>query len=296
MSLDPKSLLLAALGVTTVYYLATTVAGLRPFGTNAPTWRGILTGAVTNFFDTLGIGSYATTTAIFRATNSVPVEKIPGTLNAGHTMATLVQTVIFTKAVEVDPVTLIGMILAAVSGSLLGANSVARWPKARIQRGMGLCLAAAAALFLMQALNLVPGGGTAIGVTGVKLGIALLVNFVLGALMTIGIGLYGPCMLLVSMLGMNPVTAFPIMMGSCAFLMPAAGARFMRLGAVDKKAVFGLIVGGVPAVLVAVYLVKSLPLTALRWLVAAVVAYTAWSLLRSASATEAPAAAPAPSR
>ncbi|MBU6367328.1 MAG: permease [Gemmatimonadetes bacterium] len=296
MSLDPKTLLLAALGVTFVYYLATTVAGLRPFRANAPSWRGLAIGAVTNFFDTLGIGSYATTTAIFRATNSVPVERIPGTLNAGHTMATLVQTVIFTKAVDVDPVTLIGMIMAAVSGSLLGANSVARWPKARIQRGMGLCLAAAAALFVMQALNLVPGGGTAIGVTGVKLGIALLVNFVLGALMTIGIGLYGPCMLLVSMLGMNPVTAFPIMMGSCAFLMPAAGARFMRLGAVDKKAVFGLIVGGVPAVLVAVYLVKSLPLTALRWLVAAVVAYTAWSLLRSAATTEAPAAAPAPSR
>jgi uncharacterized membrane protein YfcA len=102
-------------------------------------------------------------------------------------------------------------------------------------------------------------------------------------------------MLVVSMLGMNPVTAFPIMMGSCAFLMPAAGARFMRLGAVDKRAAFGLILGGVPAVLVAVYLVKSLPLTALRWLVAAVVAYTAWSLLRSASA-DAPTAAPAPSR
>lgn len=295
MPLDLKTLLLAALGVTTVYYLATTVAGLRPFATNAPGWRGVLIGAVTNFFDTLGIGSYATTTAIFRATNSVPVEKIPGTLTAGHTMATLVQTVIFTKAVDVDPVTLISMIVAAVAGSLLGANSVARWPKARIQRGMGLCLAGAAALFIMQALNVVPGGGTAIGVTGVKLVIALLANFALGMLMTIGIGLYGPCMLVVSMLGMNPVTAFPIMMGSCAFLMPAAGARFMRLGAVDKKAAFGLILGGVPAVLVAVYLVKSLPLTALRWLVAAVVAYTAWSLLRSASA-DAPTAAPAPSR
>jgi uncharacterized membrane protein YfcA len=287
MTLSPITLLLGAVGAVTAYYLAAVAVLVRPARAHRPGWRVLLIGAVTNFFDTLGIGSFAPTTALFRATNSVAVEKIPGTLNAGHSLPALLQTVIFTQVVAVDPVTLVGMIVAAVAGAHLGAGRVARWPRARVQRGMGVCLAAAAVLFVTQALHLVPGGGTAIGVTGAKLGIALVVNFVLGALMTIGIGLYGPCMLLVSVLGMNPDTAFPIMMGSCAFLMPVAGVRFMRLGAVDTKAVLGLLTGGVPAVLVAVYLVTSLPLTALRWLVAVVVAYTAWSLLRTAGTSEA---------
>jgi uncharacterized membrane protein YfcA len=133
-----------------------------------------------------------------------------------------------------------------------------------------------------QAAGALPGGGEAIGVSGVKLGVALFGNFVLGVLMTIGIGLYGPCLLLVSLLGMNPAAGFPIMMGSCAFLMPFASDRFIRLGKVDPRAVVGNIIGGVPAVLVAAYIVKSLPLTALRWLVAIVVAYTAVTLLLAA--------------
>jgi len=248
---------------------------------------------VTAFFDTLGIGSFATTTALFRATKTVKDALIPGTLNAAHTLPTLAQAFIYTQLVEVEPVTLIAMIVAAVAGAWLGAGIVARWPTRRIQFGMGLCLAAAAALTAAQALDVLPGGGTAIGVSGGKLAIALVGNFLLGALMTIGIGLYGPCMMLVSLLGMNPAAAFPVMMGSCAFLMPMASARFLRLGKVDLRAVVSIIIGGVPAVLVAAFIVKSLPLTALRWLVVIVVAYTAFTLLQSSRrpAEDTPAAA-----
>jgi uncharacterized membrane protein YfcA len=197
-------------------------------------------------------------------------------------MSTLAQAFIYTQVVEVDSVTLVGMIVAAVVGSWVGAGLVAKWPTQRIQLGMGLCLAAAAVLTVAQAAGKIPGGGEAIGLTGVKLGIALFGNFVLGILMTIGIGLYGPCLLLVSMLGMTPAAGFPIMMGSCAFLMPFASDRFIRLGKVDPRAVVGNIIGGLPAVLVAALIVKSLPLTALRWLVAVVVAYTAITLIMSA--------------
>jgi uncharacterized membrane protein YfcA len=197
-------------------------------------------------------------------------------------MSTLAQAFIYTQVVEVEPITLIGMIIAAVVGSYVGAGLVARWPTQRIQLGMGLCLAAAAALTAAQAAGALPGGGEAIGLTGAKLGVALFGNFVLGVLMTIGIGLYGPCLVLVSILGMNPAAGFPIMMGSCAFLMPFASDRFIRLGKVDPRAVVGNIIGGLPAVLIAAYIVKSLPLTALRWLVAVVVAYTAITLIMSA--------------
>ncbi|MCA0376522.1 MAG: sulfite exporter TauE/SafE family protein [Gemmatimonadetes bacterium] len=282
MSFDAKQLLLGALALVTLYHIASLVVGLRGRKPLTPTPTLLVISFVANFFDTLGIGSFATTTAAFRATKTVRDDVIPGTLNAGYTMATLLQAVIYTQAVDVDPTTLIGMIAAAVVGAWLGAGVVAKWPINRIRLGMGLCLAAAAALFIAQALNILPGGGTATGVTGVKLGIALAGNLVLGALMTIGIGLYGPCMLLVSMLGMSPVTAFPVMMGSCAFLMPTAATQFLRAGRVNYQAVTSMIIGGIPAVLIAAFLVKSMPLNVLRWLVAAVVAYTSFTLLQSA--------------
>jgi uncharacterized membrane protein YfcA len=284
MNFDAKQLLVGGLALVALYHIATLVKGMRGQADAKPTPLLIAIGFVTNFFDTLGIGSFATTTALFRATKTVPDDQIPGTLNAGHTMATLVQALIFTQAVDVEPVTLIGMIAAAVAGSWMGASLVGRWPIQRIRLGMGLCLLAAAALFVAQALNVLPGGGVATGVTGAKLGIALTVNFVLGALMTIGIGLYGPCMLLVSMLGMDPKIAFPVMMGSCAFLMPTAATQFIKLGRIHRPAVLSMIVGGLPAVLIAVYLVKTMDISTVRWLVAAVVTYTAITLLQSARA------------
>jgi uncharacterized membrane protein YfcA len=239
-------------------------------------------GAVTNFFDTLGIGSFATTTSIYKLGGWVADENIPGTLNVGDAIPTFAEAFIFIAIVDVDITTLTTMIGASVLGAWLGAGVVAHWPRRRIQFGMGLLLVVAAGIITFRQLTTVQGG-EALGLTGAALAIGVAGNFVLGALMTLGIGLFAPCMILVSLLGMNPRGAFPIMMGSCAFLMPAASVRFVRSGRYDLRAALGLTVGGTPAVLVAAYLVKSLPLAALQWLVVAVVVYTAAAMLRSAA-------------
>ena len=104
-------------------------------------------------------------------------------------------------------------------------------------------------------------------------------NFILGALMTLGIGLYAPCMALVYFLGLSPLVAFPIMMGSCAYLMPAASVRFIKAGAYNRKATLMNILLGVPGVLVAAYLVTGLSIAALTKVVMAVVLYTAIKLV-----------------
>ncbi|MDQ6830663.1 MAG: sulfite exporter TauE/SafE family protein [Gemmatimonadota bacterium] len=276
-----KDVLLLALAVVALGYLGVLFAALR--GSPAsPTLLGTATGFVTNFFDTLGIGSFAPTTSIFRQFKMVRDERIPGTLNVGHTLPTVVQAFIFTKIVPVDSLTLISMIAAAIAGAWLGAGVVSHWPRQRVQVGMGLCLLAAATIMTLSLLNVVPGGGVALGLDGPKLVIAIAVNFLLGALMTLGIGLYAPCLILISLLGMSPKTAFPIMMGSCAFLMPVASVRFIRERKFDTRVSLGLLLGGLPAVLIAAYAVKSLPLDFVRGLVIVVVVYTAANLLRAA--------------
>ncbi len=278
--MDAKTLLFVGLGVMLVIYCATVFRG----GLAMPTPLQTAIGFVTSFFDTLGIGSFATTTAVYKLRNMVPVRLIPGTLNVGHALSTIAQAFIYTKLVPVDPTTLILMIVAASIGSWLGAGVVVHWPRRKIQIGMGIALLGAAALMLMSQLGIVPGGGTAIGLTGTRLAIGLAGNFALGVLMMLGIGLYAPCMILVSLLGMAPTAAFPIMMGSCAFLMPVSSVRFVKTQTYHVQAALGLALGGLPAVLIAAYLVESLPLGAVRWLVVFVVVYTSVNMLATAKA------------
>jgi len=160
---------------------------------------------------------------------------------------------------------------------------VSRWPRRKIQIGMGTALLITAGFGLLAQLHLVPGGGNLLGLGGAKLILAVAANTVLGALMTLGIGLFGPCMMVTYLLGMNPVAVFPIMTASVAFLGPVASVPFIRRGSYSFKTAVGLTLGGLPAILLAAFLVKSLPLGAVRWLVVGVVIYTALMMLNSAA-------------
>jgi uncharacterized membrane protein YfcA len=282
-----KSALFIALGVfTSVFtWIWVRAAHARSDAETAharPTPLQTAIGFITNFFDTLGIGSFATTCAFYKLSRVVDDEQLPGTLNVGHTIPSVLQAFIYIAVVQVGMTTLVLMISASILGAWLGAGMVSAWPRRKIRIGMGIALLTAAAVMLMTQLGRLPGGGDHLELFGIKLVLAVMGNFALGALMTLGIGLYAPCMMLVSLLGMNPTAAFPIMMGSCAFLMPVGSIPFIRRGSYNLKAAVGLTLGGVPAVLLAAFLVRSLPLAAVRWLVIAVVVYTAAMMLRSA--------------
>jgi uncharacterized membrane protein YfcA len=256
----------------------------------------LATGFVTDFFDTLGIGAFAPTTAIFKLQRRMADEDIPGTLNVGHALPTVVEALIFIAMVTLDLTTLVAMIAAAVAGAWLGAGWVARAPRRVIQIGMGVALLIAAGLLLAKNLTWLPAAdGSALGLSGGVLLFAVGINFLLGALMMIGVGLYAPCLILVTLLGMNPLAAFPIMMGSCALLMPVGGARLARARRYSAGAALGLTLGGIPGVLGAAFIVRSLSIEWLRWLVLVVVIYAAVLMLLSARVPTSPqASTPAP--
>jgi len=281
-----STILLAILAVFGAVFITVWVLAARRQQAVLPKARELAIGFVTNFFDALGIGSFATTTSLFKLSRVVPDENIPGTLNVGLTIPGIVEAFIFISIVTVDTTTLVLLIIAAIAGAWLGSGVVARWPRRNIQIGMGTALLVAATLFTLSNLKLFPGGGSALALHGASLWFAAGANFCLGALMTLGIGLFAPCMIVVSLLGMNPIAAFPIMMSSTAFLMPVASSRFIRFDRYALRPALGLTLAGVPAVLIAAFLVKSLPLTTLRWLVVVVVTYTATSMLRSALSFE----------
>ncbi|HYL38464.1 MAG TPA: sulfite exporter TauE/SafE family protein [Bryobacteraceae bacterium] len=291
--MNARDWIFVALGIFSAGYVWIWLQG-KGRAPGVPTPFEFLLGFVTNFFDTLGIGSFATTTAIFKFRRMVPDERIPGTLNVGHSPPTLMEAFLFIAFVQVDVLTLLSMMAASVFGAWFGAGIVGRWPRRKVQIGMGIALLTAAFFFLISNLNvsLVPAG-TALILRGWKLWAGIAGSLALGALMTLGIGLFAPCMILVSLLGMDPKAAFPIMMGSCAFLMPTASARFIRLESYSPRQALGLALGGLPGVLIAALIVKSLDLYWVRWLIVVAVTYASITMLRAAAIEKRASRAPA---
>jgi len=189
---------------------------------------------------------------------------------------------IFIGVVKVSVTLLVSCILASVVGALLGARAVSRLPVRGIRLGMGAALLIAAGIFIARNMGLLPGGGAALSLEGEAFAAAIALHFLFGALMSLGVGLYAPSLISLSLLGMDPRAAFPIMMGACAFLMPVSSLHFIDRGRFDPRLALGFALGGVPAVLVAALIVKELPLDALRWLVAGVVIAAAIMMLAGA--------------
>lgn len=248
-----------------------------------PPFAGLLgLGFVTDFLDTLGVGSFATTSTALKLGKLVEDEDIPGTLNVGHSIPTMLEAILYITVIEVELVTLVAMIGASAVGAWFGAGLVAHWPRRTIQRALAVGLLATATFILLREVRVFPSGGEALALTGVALLVGVAVNALIGSLTSLGIGNYAPCMALVSLLGMNPIAAFPIMMGSAALTLPLAAARFIPARRFDRRVALGLTIGGIPGVLVAAFLVTSLPLVAVRWLVVGVLVYTSALMWRSA--------------
>ena len=273
---------LIILSIFFIYVLSKDVIKHQKVLENVSVVKTALIGFVVNFFDVLGIGAFAPQTALLKFTKQTKDRVLPGTLNVSNTIPVLIQALIFIQIVEVESITLISMLLSATAGAVLGAGIVANLPVSKIQLTMGFALLVTAFFMLSGQMSWIQGGGEAIGLTGLKLALAIGANFILGAFMTVGIWLDAPCMALVYALGMSPLVAFPIMMGSCAFLMPPASAKFIKEGAYNRKASVSMAIPGIIAVLIAAFLVKSLPLNTLRWVVIVVIIYTSLIMFKSA--------------
>ena len=250
----------------------------------APGGEALALGAAVNFLDTLGIGSFAPTTAWFKFRHMVPDRLIPPTLLVGLTPPAIAQSIIFLVllGVLVDPLLLFGCAAAMLAGGLVGAPLVARARVWIVQLVVAIGLLLAASAYAMTNLDLFPGGGTASGLPPALTAVAILANFGFGVLANFGVGNYAPSLVMLSLMGMDPRLCFPIMATGGSLMGAGASARHLAIGEVDLKVVLGLAIGGIPAVLVAALIVKAMPLATLRWLVLVVVLYAAAVMARAA--------------
>ena len=278
--------LLAVLAVLTAIYLIFFIMDLIKHkedfekGTNFIVMSII--GFIINFFDVFGIGSFATGTALMKAFKQTDDRLIPGTLNVCFCVPVAIESFLFINGVQVEPATLASMIIAAVVGAYLGAGVISKMPTKVIRLLMGTALLVIGVVIIIQMMGLIPSTGQATGLHGAKLVIGIVANFILGALMTAGVGMYAPCMALVYLLGINPMIAFPIMMGSSAYLMPVASLKFIKEGAYNRKASLAIAFFGIFGVIIGYRFIKMLNLDALKFIIVIVMAYSALSLYYSA--------------
>jgi uncharacterized membrane protein YfcA len=249
-------------------------------------------GFVANFFDTLGIGSFAPTTAYMKFRGLIADELIPPTLIVGYAIPTALEAFVFITNVQIDPILLVTCIALSVLGALLGASLALRLPIQQVRLFMGVGLLVAAAIFALSNLGLMPAGGTATALGARSFVTAAAVSGVLGILMNLGIGNYGPQLIALSLLGLDPRAAFPVMMGSAAFLMLTSGIKLLALRPLNPGFLISMSLGGIPAVLIAAFIVRTLPLQQLRWGVVVVVTYAAFVMLFSAVTASADPGAP----
>jgi len=248
-----------------------------------PRLEAVALGAVVSFFDTLGIGSFAPTAAWIKFRKMVPDRLLPPTMLVGLTPPAMTESIIFLVllGVMVDPVLLFGSAVAVLLGGLVGAPLVARARVWIVQLVVAIGLLLAAAAYAMTNLHLFPGGGTAAGLSPMLTVIAIAASFGFGVLLNFGVGNYAPTLVMLSLMGMDPRLCFPVMAAGAALMGAGAGARHIQLGTTDLRVVLGLAIGGIPAVFVAAFLVKSMPVEMLRWLVIVVVLYAAAVMLRA---------------
>ena len=245
---------------------------------------GFAVGIVANFLDTLGCGSYAPSTFMYKLFNQIDDINIPGTLNVGDTFPVIFEAFIFTASVDVDPVFLLLMYVCAAAGSFGFATIVTKWPRNKIRWALGIIMIPLAIIMLCRNTGWGPFGmiGTATTLTGWKLIVAAGLNILWGALMDIGFGLYAPCMATCLLLGIDATAAFPVFMGSCACLMPACSIEFIKTKRYDVPHTVGNAIGGCIGVFIAWKLVTSLPMFWLINLVCVVLLWTSYTLISAA--------------
>lgn len=249
-----------------------------------PKLEAVAVGAIVCFFDTLGIGSFAPTAAWLKFRRLVPDGLIPQNMLVGLTPPSIAEAIIFLVLLGglVDAPLLVGCVLALLLGGLVGVPLVTRARVWVVQLVVAIALIIAAAAYAMTNLHLFPGGGNATSLPLTLMIIAIAANFTFGILVNFGVGNFAPSLVMFGLMGLDPRYAFPIMAGGAALMGAAASTRHIQIGKIDLRIVLGLAIGGIPAVLVAALIVKSMPVETLRWLVIAVVLYASAVMFRSA--------------
>lgn len=272
----------AIYGIVAVVFSSIFIKDIRKHGIKhekaSPTVSGVA-GGVAYFCDTLGIGSFAIATAILRHFKQLEDKNLPGTLNVSSVMPAIVEALIFISIIKVDPLTISLMVASMCIGSWISASFIYKIPERIICLIISASLFISATVLILKQFNMLPiEYSGAIGLTGIKLIIACFCSLIIGALGAMGIGSYAPFLAVSLTLGLSARATFPIMMSAASLAGAFASLKFIKVGNYDRKVALFLTIFAIFGVLIAAYIVKTLPLNILNWVAICVIYHTSISL------------------
>ncbi|MFR5585763.1 MAG: hypothetical protein ACLTLQ_19785 [[Clostridium] scindens] len=238
-------------------------------------------GFVLNLLDTLGVGSNATQMAFFKLTKLSPDEHLPANGNVIFAIPVGVEFLLFLDIVEVDTVTLITMLVSSVLGAIVRGEDCQQAAGEYLEKDPGCHTALRSGdsdLQVKRIRSFWHDGGRN-RTYGRQARYRHCSQFCIRSIDDLRGRAICTIMALCALLGMNISVAFPIMMGSCAFLMPPASVEFVKSGKYNRPAAAIATITGIFGVLAAYYIVKSMPITLLTWIVAAVLIYMSISFV-----------------
>ncbi|KRM72189.1 sulfite exporter TauE/SafE family protein [Lacticaseibacillus brantae] len=285
-------ILFGLIGLMTISYLWVLGKDLmrhRPEMQAEPANRRLLplTAMLIFFLSTFGASDFAISTAIYTRLKWVDIRNLPGTVNAQCVIPLVVMAVAYISRIQMSWWLLTLCIAAQVLGAFVGPRLVMRLPDALIRRVVGIGLLISALLLFSGQVHWLHTTGTATSLSPAKTGLLATLLFIYGALNNVGIGSFAPTLITVSLMGLSPLLAFPIMMGAAVFSIPVGSMVFIKAGQYNRSVVAWTSIFGVVGVLVAIFIVGQLQLTVINWIILVVLLYAAYLLIKPATTKKA---------
>ena len=235
------------------------------------------------FFTAFGVSDFTVSTVVYTKTGWVDIKKLPGTLNAQGISSLLITSLAYINSVEIDILTLVPFLLLCAFGSWMGPRVSIKLKSWCLKYFMAGGLFVAGVFMLCSQLNILNIGGTLVGLHGIKLICLWVFGFLLGFIRTFGVATHPLTMSAVYFSGLNPISAYPLMMGSSALANPVAAIQFVRLGAYERRTVLLGCSAGAVGSFVAVHIVKSMNVQLIMWLILGIVLLSSIDLFNQAT-------------
>jgi uncharacterized membrane protein YfcA len=238
-------------------------------------------GLVSNFLDTIGIGSFAVIIAMRTMLGVMPDEvRLIGTMNIQAMVTALIQALIFLHFVPLDIVTLLVAVAMIALGGFLSGLVAVRIDKKLVHLIMLVAFIITGILLFLSQLNILTIGGTGTAIRGTRLVIFAIFMLVSGTLPAFGVGYYSLIKASIFLFGVNPIVAFPIMASASAFQMPVTSATFIARGKFYFKSTVILAIFGALGVVLATPIITSVNTYTLKWILLGIVIYNIIVLAR----------------
>ena len=143
-----------------------------------------------------------------------------GSLVVQAALPTAVQSILFLGLVQVDTLMLVVSCVSIAIGGIISGYLINRVSRQGILYVMLITFMISAALLVLNKFHLLNIGGELTYVRGDKLIILAVVMLLAGMLPAFGVGYYSIVLVIIFMLGISPIVAYPIMTTASAVQMP----------------------------------------------------------------------------